>query len=120
MPGTGRQGHRRKGPKTHWVVRGESKPWPRASVSESPHASLSHTQSRRLGRGGEQIPAEYRRWLRESGGLVAWGGRGEVSSEAREGGGMWALREQRPQVPPEGELAVLWVAALCPCNKRRN
>lgn len=35
-----------------------------------------------------------------------WGGRGAVSSEAGEGGGMWTLREQRPQVPSEGELAV--------------
>lgn len=32
-------------------------------------------------------------------GLVVWGGRGAVSSEAGEGGGMWTLREQRPQVP---------------------
>lgn len=49
------------------VVRGERKPWPSASVSESPDARLSQTQSRRLARGGGQIPAEYQHWLRESG-----------------------------------------------------
>lgn len=61
-------GPKEKGPKDPLgVVRGERKPRPSARVSESPHAGLSQTQSRRLGSSGGQIPAEYQRWLRESG-----------------------------------------------------